>query len=277
MLHTAIAEVLESSGRAMSPAEIAEHINRHGLYSRRDGSPLPANQVSARIRRYPALFSTTPAGIKMHNLPATAVETSPIPSSTEDSTPTFQSGTTPDAVASRLLARDAFRSAADIDDGVPEWPGLYAIRIKDANYLPSPYREAAAARGTDLLYLGQATRRTLRHRFVRNELRGNGHGTFFRSIGAVLGYRPPVGSLIGKANTRNYRFSAADTDAIVDWINRHLEVSWVALDVDDIHQTEVTLIRAHRPLLNLRDNPAALVELSALRRACSVTAMHPAT
>lgn len=277
MLHTAIAEVLESSGRAMSPAEIAEHINRHGLYSRRDGSPLPANQVSARIRRYPALFSSTPSGIKMNNLPATAVGTSPITSSTENTAPTLQSRTSPEAVASRLLARDAFRSAADIDDEVPELPGLYAIRIKDANYLPSPYREAAAARGTDLLYLGQATRRTLRHRFVGNELRGKGHGTFFRSIGAVLGYRPPVGSLIGKANTRNYRFSAADTDAIVDWINRHLEVSWVTLDVDDIPRTEVALIRVHRPLLNLRDNPAALSELLVLRHACSMTATQPAT
>lgn len=277
MLHTAIAEVLETSGRAMSPAEIAEHINRRGLYSRRDGSPLPANQVSARIRRYPALFSSTPSGIKLNNLPATSVETSPIPSSTEDTAPTLQSGTGPDAVASRLLARDAFRSAADIDGEVPELPGLYAIRIKDANYLPSPYREAAAARGTDLLYLGQATRRTLRHRLVRNELRGKGHGTFFRSIGAVLEYRPPAGSLIGTANTRNYRFSAADTDAIVDWINRHLEVSWVTLDVDDIPQTEVALIRAQLPLLNLRDNPAALFELLVLRHACSVIATQPAT
>ncbi|WP_367620133.1 HTH domain-containing protein [Microbacterium maritypicum] len=79
MLHIAIAEVLESSGRAMSPSEIAEHINRRGLYSRRDGSPLPANQVSARIRRYPALFSTTPSGIKLNNVHAPAVEASPIP------------------------------------------------------------------------------------------------------------------------------------------------------------------------------------------------------
>lgn len=277
MLHIVIAEVLESTERAMSPAEIAEHINQCGLYSRRDGSPLPANQVSARIRRYPALFSTTPSGIKLNNVHASAVEASPIPPSTEDTAPTLRSVTNPGAIASRLLARDAFRSAADIDGEVPDLTGLYAIRIKDASYLPSPYREAAVARGTDLLYLGQATRRTLHHRFVGNELRGKGHGTFFRSIGAVLGYRPPVGSLIGKANARNYRFSPADTGAIIGWINHHLEVSWVTLDVDDIHQTEVALIRVHRPLLNLRDNPVALPELSALRRACSLIAMQPAT
>lgn len=276
MLHIAIAEVLESSGRAMSPAEIAEHINRRGLYSRRDGSPLPANQVSARIRRYPALFSPTPAGIQLRNSHAPAVEASPIPPSTEDTAPARRALTNPNPIASRLLARDAFRSASDVDGEVPDLPGLYAIRIKDASYLPSPYGEAAVARGTDLLYLGQATRRTLRRRFVDNELRGKGHGTFFRSIGAVLGYRPPVGSLIGKANPRNYRFSLADTDEIIDWINRHLEVSWVALDVDDIHQSEVALIRAHRPLLNLRDNPAAIPELSALRRACAVIATQPA-
>lgn len=277
MLHAAIAEVLESTGRAMSPAEIAEHINRRGLYSRRDGSPLPANQVSARIRRYPAKFSSTPSGIQLNNVHAPAIEPSPITPSTQDAAPTLQSVTNPNVIASRLLARDAFRSAADIDGAVPDLPGLYAIRIKDANYLPSPYRAAAVARGTDLLCLGQATRRTLRHRFVGSELRGKGHGTFFRSIGAVLGCRPPVGSLIGKANSRNYRFSPSDTDAIVDWINLHLEVSWVTLDVDDIPQTEVALIRVHRPLLNLRDNPAALPELLALRHACSVIAVQPAT
>lgn len=277
MLHVAIAEVLESTGRPMSAKEIAEHVNRRGLYSRGDGLPLRANQVSARIRRYPSLFVRTASGIWLRNLPTPAIPASSAQQSTSDADPTPQPSANPDAVVGRLLARDAFRSAADVDgDEVPDSFGLYAIRIRDVSDLPSPYREAAVARGTDLLYLGEATRRTLRHRFLRNELRGKGHGTFFRSIGAVLGYRPPAGSLIGKANTRNYRFCPADIGSIVDWINCHLDVSWVALDVDDIHQMEVEFIRAHRPLLNLRDNPAALPELSELRRLCTLIALRDA-
>lgn len=277
MLHDAIAEVLESTGRAMSPAEIAEHVNRRGLYSRRDGLPLPANQISARIRRYPSLFLRTASGIWLSNPQTPAASASSAKQPTNDADPAPHPSANPDAVVGRLLAREAFRSAADVDGEVPDLFGLYAIRIRDVSCLLSPYREAAVARGTDLLYLGEATRRTLRHRFLRSELRGKGHGTFFRSIGAVLGYRPPAGSLIGKTNTRNYRFSPADTHAIVDWINRHLEVSWVALDVDDIHRMEVALIRAHRPLLNLRDNPAALPELSELRRWCSRIALGDRT
>lgn len=113
----------------------------------------------------------------------------------------------------------------------------------------------------------EATGQTLKNRFLGNELRGRGHGTFFRSLGAVLGFRPPMGSLIGKGNQRNYRFSAADSAAIVDWINENLEVSWVASDVG-VHAAEVTLIGKHTPLLNLRDNPRALRAVTELRALC---------
>ena len=35
----------------------------------------------------------------------------------------------------------------------------------------------------------------LNKRMLKQELRSKGHGTFFRSIGAVLGFRPDKGSL----------------------------------------------------------------------------------
>jgi hypothetical protein len=160
-----------------------------------------------------------------------------------------------------------FQSAGLIDDQVPDRFGLYAIRTRDLAALPDPYRAIAEERCSDLIYLGEATGQTLRRRFLRNELRGHGHGTFFRSLGAVLGYRPPAGSLLGKANQRNYRFSLADATAIVEWINANLDVSWVAFD-EGVHNAEVALIQKHTPLLNLRDNPDALPELSALRALC---------
>lgn len=36
---------------------------------------------------------------------------------------------------------------------------------------------------------------------------GHGHGTFFRNLGAVLGYHPPAGSLLGKATHETSRFA----------------------------------------------------------------------
>lgn len=53
-LHEAIAVVLREG--AKTSRELADEINRRNLYRRKDGRPLPANQVSARIRAYGYLF-----------------------------------------------------------------------------------------------------------------------------------------------------------------------------------------------------------------------------
>jgi hypothetical protein len=51
-LHEAIDRVLREAGRAMSSRELADEINRRGLYVRpSDGRPLEAKQVAARVRR----------------------------------------------------------------------------------------------------------------------------------------------------------------------------------------------------------------------------------
>lgn len=110
-------------------------------------------------------------------------------------------------------------------------------------------------------------------RFLSQELRARGHGTFFRSIGAVLGYRPLAGSLIGKGNIRNYKFAPEDNRAIIDWINTNLLANWV--EFSGAHEVEeLALIKEHFPLLNLQGNPAALPELSTLRAECVRIANH---
>lgn len=276
-LHLAIQDVLSTAGGALTPRQIADAINARGLYQRNDGTPLPAGQVSARVRKYPALFMTTAEGIRLTGatttVPSVADQRGSVvtAASTEDTVGKLAGPTDLAGIERDLLADASFRRAADIDGDVPDRFGLYAIRVRKVETLPEPFRSIAQARDSRLIYLGEATGQTLRRRFLGNELRGHGHGTFFRSIGAVLGYRPPVGSLVGKANPRNYRFSPADTALIVDWINAHLEVSWTAF-ADGIHASEVTLIRKHTPLLNLRDNPRALPELSTLRAECCAIA-----
>jgi len=51
-LHEAIDVVLREVGRPLSSRELANEINRRGLYIRpSDGEPVEASQVAARVRR----------------------------------------------------------------------------------------------------------------------------------------------------------------------------------------------------------------------------------
>ena len=55
-LHEAIQEVIRESGKALTFTEIAKQINAQGLYTRKDGLPVPASQISARVKNYSHLF-----------------------------------------------------------------------------------------------------------------------------------------------------------------------------------------------------------------------------
>lgn len=56
-LHEAIQEVIRLSGHPLTFTEIAKQINAHELYIRKDGQPVPASQISARVKNYPQLFT----------------------------------------------------------------------------------------------------------------------------------------------------------------------------------------------------------------------------
>jgi hypothetical protein len=158
-----------------------------------------------------------------------------------------------------------FKSAGSINNLIPTQPGLYCIRIDNANNLPKPFSTHLQNRNHNILYIGIATT-SLRQR-IGQELWAKGHGTFFRGLGAVLGYRPPAGSLINKKNKKNYTFSAADQADIIKWINAHLLINWVKFD-GDFKNTEAMLIKEFLPLVNTTKNPAKLPELAALRKIC---------
>lgn len=170
--------------------------------------------------------------------------------------------------ALRILTAGApLVSAPTALNSAPDAPGLYAIFVDSAASLPAPFETILAERDTTLIYLGKAGD-SLQERLCEEELRHRRKATFFRSLGAVLGYRPPAGSLIGQKSQRNYSFSPADTTAIIAWIDAHLAVRWVALPKVETEAYERRLIPQLRPLLNLKDNPAKLAELQALREEC---------
>lgn len=171
-----------------------------------------------------------------------------------------------------LLDDGSFRPARGIDAIVPDEFGVYAIRLRSGAALPEPFQSFLDDRATRVIYVGQAEKQTLLKRLLGNEIRARGNGTFIRSIGAVLGYRPPFGSLAGRARVQNYSFAPTDRMAVVDWIDSSLDVSWSVLPQSEVHGVEVALIREHTPLLNLQDNPRALPELSSFRAECRAIA-----
>ena len=56
-LHDAIAQVLHERGNEwMTVRDLASEINGRGLYRKKDGSPVEANQVHARAKNYSNVF-----------------------------------------------------------------------------------------------------------------------------------------------------------------------------------------------------------------------------
>lgn len=164
-----------------------------------------------------------------------------------------------------LINNINFKSAGSIDDMVSQNPGLYCIWINDLEKLPKPFNNYLKDRQNNIIYIGIATKNL--NKRLNQELRAKGHGTFFRSIGAILGYKPPKGSLINKANKNNYKFSISDEIKIVEWINDNLLVNWVDF-YENIKNVETELISKYNPLVNLAKNPFALKELFDLRKIC---------
>lgn len=165
-----------------------------------------------------------------------------------------------------LLARLAsipICTAHDAPERVPKRPGYYAIFIDNPRALPNPFCERVKS---GLIYIGIATK-SLRERLVTQDLWHNKPSTFFRGLGAILGSRPPRGSLVGRKNNKNYCFSRDDTTEIITWINKHLKVSWIEVE-PALTKIEESMIKVHSPILNTRHNPASLVELRELRDRC---------
>jgi septal ring factor EnvC (AmiA/AmiB activator) len=67
-LHEAIARVLEENGnRWMTVRELADEVNRKGLYQKRDGSPVEANQIHARTKNYGSLFEKNGPEVRLRS------------------------------------------------------------------------------------------------------------------------------------------------------------------------------------------------------------------
>ena len=154
---------------------------------------------------------------------------------------------------------------------VPDKPGYYAIFVDSPFVLPKIF--AARVPRSGLIYIGISERSTLLNRLVRQDLRHETPASFFRSLGAVLGFKPIRGSLFGKKNQQNYTFSVTDTQEIIEWIDRYLSVNWLRSKPSKAE--EKRLIKLHEPVFNIQHNPHKCEQLEDLRRRCRETACQP--
>lgn len=172
----------------------------------------------------------------------------------------------------KLMNFKDFKNCSDIDNIVPDSPGIYCLRIKDIsalkNFEKGEFVKILRERKHDMIYIGIAEKSSLKKR-LNQELKAKGPGTFFRSLGAIMGFRPSKGSLINKKNKSNYEFSKdKDEPEIIKWINKNLTVNWAETN-SNLNGLETKLIQEHLPLLNLKKmkkNQSAL--LKTLRKEC---------
>ena len=264
-LHEAIEQLLKQTGRPMTTTEIAMEINKNKWYQKKDGTPIDPFQIHGRTKNYPNIFNRSGSTISLNGQPNLKV--SRTKKTTIKQKPILTELSTEIALLEKKLMNEKnFKSAEIIDPLVPDSSGLYCIRIKDINKLPKPFNNIIKDRNHNIIYIGIASQ-SLSKRFLNQELRAKGHGTFFRSIGAILGYKPAKGSLSTKANKRNYTFPAKDKQTIIEWVNSNLIINWVVFNCD-FETIDTDLIQRHLPLLNLAKNPLPLKQLSDLRAEC---------
>lgn len=162
------------------------------------------------------------------------------------------------------LINGRFTSVHSLDEGeMKDAPGLYCIKLRKGVVFGKNF---GPIRQDGIIYIGQASK-SIRKRLFEDELNCIHPATFFRSIGAMLGYLPPKGSLAGR-NTRNYKFSSTDELKIRNWMRQSLMVNFIYLEATELDEAESYLIKKYTPLVNIQGNPHASKEIKLARERC---------
>lgn len=163
-------------------------------------------------------------------------------------------------VENRLIRGQYTSVNSLVSTSIPQRAGLYCIKLRKGVTLPT---KIGKVREDGIIYIGKGV--NLYKRLWRHELNSKGHATFFRSMGAILGYMPPKGSL---KSGNNYHFDDNDTERIIKWMRQSLTVNYIVLDDASLSSVEKQLITKYMPLVNIQHNPNASEELRRLRSEC---------
>lgn len=159
----------------------------------------------------------------------------------------------------------SFKRVSDLSkEDIPISTGFYAITVDNENCLPETFSDELKERNHKLLYIG-ITEKSLRTRLWESELHCKKPATFFRSIGAILGFTPEPYSL--GSNGKNYVFSTNDHMLIEQWMSEHLLVNFISFSTN-LEVVEKQLIAKYKPIINVKDNPYKMPELVELRKKC---------
>ena len=122
-----------------------------------------------------------------------------------------------------------------------------------------------------LVYIGKANGNDGLKQRLEQELYHKGAGTFFRSLGAVMGKRTIIAHT--PAGIRNYRFENPAKEEIIDFIVSDLEVAVIHMDdVGSILTMESTLIETNKPIFNIKGNPNPSQVIFQAREQCRMFA-----
>jgi len=158
-----------------------------------------------------------------------------------------------------------FRSTQNLNPEVVEETGFYFIRLKPSSTLPIRYKPRFDEQEHRIIYIGKAEGQSLADR-LDQELLHTSPGTFFRSIGAVLDKTPISGHLSNSKRKNNYKFSSKDTNWIIDWLSKNVDVALVPYSGD--FRVENSIIARYAPILNHTGNPRKCLELIEDRAKC---------
>lgn len=262
-LHDAIVQVLKLSNSAMTATQIAEVLNTNSWYTKKDSSLIKSSQISARVKNYPHLFVKSNTLILLKSATGISIK-APLPLLKKQQISQIAGNS--ELLVKVLMNAKNCKTISTCEDNIPDQPGLYCIRIANPKAFSEPFSKVLEDRKHNIVYIGLASQ-SLKKRFLGQELRAKGHGTFFRSLGAVLGFTPEPGSLIGKSNQDNYKFHPSIEKEIIKWIEANLVINWVVVS-DNLKGIENDLIKEHLPLLNIAGNPGALALVQELRNQC---------
>lgn len=168
--------------------------------------------------------------------------------------------------AEKELIDAKFLGVTELENGlkVPDCPGVYCVKLREGATFP---KEFGPLREDRIIYIGQASG-SLRKRLWEQELNHKSAATFFRSIGAILGYLPPKGSLVNKENKKNYKFSNEDTQKIIEWMKNSLLVNFIEVKPTELNEIEKALIKKYSPTVNITHNPSPCLALKEARKRC---------
>jgi hypothetical protein len=258
-LHEAIIEVLRAHPKGLSPSQIATILNKTKTYVKGDGTTIASSQISARVNKYPELF-TKQGGLIILKGRITERVIQPKPKVLAPQTPTTnETKTIPTDLKSILasLSQNRFDPKTQSESLVADRAGNYIICLKNGSKLPTVAIKPVMIKfeGLDVIYTGIASI-SIRIRDYRQHFTGNnaGRSTLRKSLGSLFGFKQVPRD--NDPNTGKTKFGDADEEKLSKWMVNNLTMFF--LPTKEFKRLEIDLINHFNPPLNIKDNHNAI-------------------